>query len=236
MRVKKGFLSGEAGLQIPGYRERIEASWGMKARDLYGAAEVGAHSAECEHLNGLHWFGSGLVVVELIDSETLEILPFTHGAVGELVFTSLEREAGPLVRLRTRDRVQIFTETCPCGRTGFRVLTQARSDDMFVVKGINVYPLSIQNLLVTMRPEVTGEYRVILSKGPPIDYEPELQIEISRDVPLEAVEGLLLKVRNTIRERLSFTPFVLPLEQGVIASEHKTRRVYRAYDGILPEK
>ncbi len=233
--VRKGFLSGEAGLQIPGYRERIESGWGMLARDLYGAAEVGAHSAECEQLNGLHWFGSGLVIAELIDSETLEVLPMQEGAVGEFVFTSIQREAGPLVRLRTHDQVEIYTEACPCGRTSFRFRTRARSDDMFVVKGINVYPLGIQSVLADLRPAVTGEYRVILRKAPPIDYEPELQVEVGRNTSPEDIEALLMRVRQTVRDRLSFTSDVRAVEPGIIASEHNTRRVYRAYDGILPE-
>jgi phenylacetate-CoA ligase len=232
--VKKAFLSGEAGLQIPGYRERIEDGWGMQARDLYGAAEVGAHSAECEHLNGLHWFGSGLVIAELIDPQSLDVIEMHEGAVGELVFTSIQREAGPLVRLRTHDLVEVFTDPCPCGRTSFRFLTRARSDDMFVVKGINVYPLGVQSVLAGLRPRITGEYRIILRAAPPIDYEPELHVEISREVPEAEVASVLAEVREAIRGRLSFTPEVHPVAQGVIASDHKTRRVYRAYDGILP--
>ena len=232
--VKKGFLSGEAGMQIPGYRDRIESSWGMTARDLYGAAEVGAHSSECENLNGLHWFGGGLVIVEFIDPETGEPKPFTHEARGEFAFTSLEREAGPVIRLRTHDIVEIYTDDCPCGRTSFRFNTLTRSDDMIVVKGINVYPLGIQSVLSTMRPKLTGEYRVILKEEPPINYEPLLQVEVAQDVPVDTYPAVASAVREEIRTRLHFTPEVELIDQGSIPSQHKTRRVYHGYKGDMP--
>lgn len=232
--VKKAFLSGEAGLQLPGYRERIESKWGMTARDLYGTSEVGAHSAECEHLNGLHYFGGGLAIAEFIDPATKEVKPITQQASGELVFTSLTREAGPVIRFRSHDLVEVYTDPCPCGRTGFRFQTIGRSDDMFVVKGVNVYPLGIQDVLSNMQPRLTGEFQVILNHPPPIDYSPVLRVEVAHEVPLDGRDSLKQEVRGVIRERLGFTPEVQMIDQGQIATEHKTRRVYRVYKGITP--
>jgi phenylacetate-CoA ligase len=85
--LSKGFFSGEAGLQVPGYRERIEELWGMRASDMYGTGELGIHSGECEHRNGLHFGGSGFAVIELIDPDTGSVLPFDDGRQGEVVYT-----------------------------------------------------------------------------------------------------------------------------------------------------
>ena len=120
LNVRKGVFSGEPGLQITGYRAKIEEAWGMRASDLYGAAEVGAQSGECEHRCGLHYGAGGLVIAELIDSESGAVKRMEPEATGELVFTTLERRACPLIRLRTHDTVRVFTDPCDCGRTSFR--------------------------------------------------------------------------------------------------------------------
>ena len=167
LNVRKGIFSGEPGLQVPGYRAKIEEAWGLVARDLYGAAEVGAQSGECEHRCGLHYGGGGLVVAELIDPETGAVKRMEPDATGELVFTTLKRRACPLIRLRTHDTVRVFTDPCACGRTSFRFQVLGRSDDMFIVKGMNVFPLSVQESLLPMRPEVSGEFFIVLDSAPP---------------------------------------------------------------------
>lgn len=234
LNVTKGYFSGEAGLQIPGYRERIESAWGMTARDMYGTGELGLHSGECEYLNGLHYGGAGIVLVELVDPDTAQIKSFTHGATGEFVYTSLRREASPLVRMRSHDFAQVFTEPCPCGRTGFRFKVLGRTDDMFIVKGVNVFPLGVQAVLSTLSPRLTGEFQIILNAPPPIDYSPVLRVEVAREVPEEAYVALVAEVRDVVRERSGFTPEVELVAQGEIASEKKTRRLYRAYKGERP--
>jgi phenylacetate-CoA ligase len=233
--VRKGLFSGEAGLQVPGYRERIESLWQMKARDLYGTSEVGAQSAECEYMTGLHFFGAGLVIAELINPETGAVLPFEEGATGELVFTTLKYEACPLIRLRSHDFVQVFTEPCPCGRTGFRFLVLGRSDDMFIVKGVNVFPLGVQEVLLSLRPRLTGEFYIVLEKAPPIDYAPVLRVEVAHVVPEETQTALRAEVQALVRDKLGFTAEVELVPQGRIASAHKTRRLYRVYAGVVPE-
>ena len=110
--LRKGYFSGEAGLQVPGYREQVEATWGMVARDQYGTGELGLHSGECERLDGVHFGGTGFAVAELIDPDTGDVLPFTDGQQGEVVYTSIRREASPLLRMRSHDLMQVFTEPC----------------------------------------------------------------------------------------------------------------------------
>ena len=144
-------------MQVPGYRERIEDTWGMVARDQYGTGELGLHSGECEHQNGVHFGGTGFAMAELIDPDTGEVPPVRRtGRQGEVVYTSIRREACPLMRMRSHDLMQVFTEPCACGRTSFRFRILGRSDDMFIVKGVNVFPLSIQAVLMKLAPRVTA--------------------------------------------------------------------------------
>lgn len=229
--IRKGIFSGETGLQSAGYRARIEEAWGMQAQDLYGIAEVGAQSGECEHRCGFHYGGNGLVITELIDPDSGAVLRKTDGASGELVYTTLRRRACPLVRFRTHDLVRIHTEPCRCGRTSFRFQVLGRSDDMLIVKGANVFPISIQECLLLHWPDTTGEFLIILDRPPPIDYPPRLCIEIAEGLPRERLATLRRELVATIRRRLNFTPGVELVSQGSISSEHKTKRIYRSYAG-----
>ena len=98
----------------------IEATWGMVARDQYGTGELGLHSGECDERNGVHWGGTGIAIAELIDPDAGDVLPFEDGQRGEVVYTSIHREASPLLRMRSHDLMEVFTDPCPCGRTTFR--------------------------------------------------------------------------------------------------------------------
>jgi phenylacetate-CoA ligase len=232
LNFRKGIFSGEPGLQIPGYRDKIEEGWGMVARDLYGAAEIGVQSGECEYCCGLHFGGGGLVTAELIDPERGTVKRMESGVTGELVFTTLKRRACPVIRLRSHDTVQVFTEPCACGRKSFRFHVLGRSDDMFIVKGVNVFPLSVQESLLLLRPEVTGEFFIVLDRAPPIDYAPRVRVEIAAGLTSSRIELLRREIVEAIQSRADFTPAVEFVRDGSIASAHKTRRLYRAYNGI----
>jgi phenylacetate-CoA ligase len=232
--IAKGFFSGEAGLQVPGYRERVERLWGMEARDMYGTAELGLHSGECEHRQGLHYGGTGFAVIELIDPDSGDVLPFTDGQRGEAVYTSIRREACPLQRMRSHDLIQVFTEPCTCGRTSFRFAVLGRSDEMFIVKGVNVFPLGIQASLAGLSPRVTGEFRVVLDRPPPIDYAVPLEVEVARGVASADHEALAREVAGRLQREQNFASAVALVPQGTIASEKKTRRVVRTYRGETP--
>jgi len=232
--IAKGFFSGEAGLQVPGYRERIEQLFGLAARDMYGTAELGLHSGECEQLQGLHYGGSGFAVVELIDPDSGAVLPFADGQRGEAVYTSIRREASPLQRMRSHDLLQVFTEPCACGRTSFRFAALGRSDEMFIVKGVNVFPLGIQTSLTALAPRVTGEFRVVLDRPPPIDYAVPVEVEVARGVAAVDHDALAREVAGRLARDLNFASAVTLVPQGTIASERKTRRVVRAYRGEQP--
>ncbi len=229
--LRKGFFSGEAGMQVPGYRERIQETWGMVARDQYGTGELGLHSGECEHQNGVHFGGTGIAIAELIDPESGDVLPFTDGQQGEVVYTSIHREACPLLRMRSHDLMQVFTDPCPCGRTSFRFRILGRSDDMFIVKGVNVFPLSIQAVLMKLAPRLTGEFRVVIDRPPPIDYPVPLTVEVARDLPAAHYDALTRECVARLQAELNFTAAVTIVQPGGIATEKKTRRVIRSYRG-----
>jgi phenylacetate-CoA ligase len=229
--LRRGYFSGEAGLQVPGYRERIEETWGMVARDQYGTGELGLHSGECDRQDGVHFGGTGFAVAELIDPDSGEVLPFTDGQQGEVVYTSIRREASPLLRMRSHDLMQVFTEPCACGRTSFRFRILGRSDDMFIVKGVNVFPLSVQAVLMRLSPRVTGEFQVVIDRPPPIDYPVPITVEVARDVPPPTHEALAREVAARLRAELNFTAAVSLVQPGTIATEVKTRRVVRSYRG-----
>ncbi|MDA1349140.1 MAG: phenylacetate--CoA ligase family protein, partial [Chloroflexi bacterium] len=170
--LKLGLFGGEPGLEDPGFRARMEETWGFKARNAnYGMAEVLCNFASvCDEAEELHFLGQGAVLPELIDPSSGDVLPIEPGASGELVLTNLDREAQPLVRYRTRDLIGVLgTGPCPCGRTGFRFRVAGRSDDMLHVRGINVFPSGIAEVLNTLTPDVNGEFQVVLSGPGPYD-------------------------------------------------------------------
>jgi phenylacetate-CoA ligase len=233
--LRKGFFSGEAGMQIPEYRAKIEELWGLRSADLYGTSELGLHSGECEHRRGVHYGATGFVLTELIDPDTSEPIPFEDGAIGEFVYTSIQREACPLLRMRSHDMMQVFTEGCACGRTSFRFKVLGRSDDMFIVKGVNVFPLGVQAALSRLRPRLTGEFQIILDQAPPIDYAPRIRVEVDRDVSEAAHAALVAETRDAIARELNFSATIELVPQGSLATEKKTKRLYRAYQGEVPE-
>jgi phenylacetate-CoA ligase len=234
--IGKGLLSGDAGLGIPEYRRQIETTWNMVARDIYGLGELGPLAAECRDADGLHWVGQQLLIAELVDAESGAVIPAAEGAVGELVFTTIDREAQPLIRFRSHDHVQIVgTGRHGCGRTGFRFRVLGRSDDMFIVKGINVYPLGVQDVILGMRPALTGEFQILLPNPPPITEPPIIRAEYGEEVGAQDRESLRDRLSRRIRDVLVFTPKVELVPAGTLPrSERKAKRLYRLYKGEQP--
>ena len=206
----------------------------MTPNDLYGIAELGCQSGECEHRVGMHFCGGGLVIAELIDPNSGLVKPMNDGETGELVYTALKREACPLLRLRSHDYVQVQTERCDCGRTSFRFHVLGRTDDMFVVKGVNVFPTGVQDILTGLQPCLTGEFQIALDHPPPFDYAPRLLVEVARDLPSAQHEGLIAEIVEAVGRRAGFAARVELVPQGTIASDHKTRRVLRLYEAAEP--
>lgn len=227
----KGFMAGETLAEED--RARIEEEWGIVARNFYGLADVAADLAsECGEGEGMHFCGQGMVLAELVDPATLEPVEMTDGAEGEIVYSTIDREATPVLRYRCRDMVRVFTSPCPCGRTSFRFTVLGRSDDMIKVKGVNVYPSAVKDVICSFVPEVTGEFRIVLREpGPYINTNLELKIERGEDFPADEAEELAEKLKRTIREKLVFTPVIEIITAGTLPrSEYKIEYFERAYE------
>lgn len=223
--LKKGFFGGEAGLQDPGFRKKIEDEWQMQAINAnYGLSEVmSILGAECDCREGLHFTALPFLHVEIIDPASGAALPLMTGASGELVLTHLAKEAQPLIRYRTGDIIEVVaTDVCPCGNEGFRFLTRGRSDDMLIIKGINFYPETIRSLL-SQYPQCTGAYVVVVPDRQPLD-----QIAVRVEVhPGEQGNKLLAEeIKKTLRERFFITPEITLVEH-LAGGGNKIRLVER---------
>jgi phenylacetate-CoA ligase len=216
--LAKLVVTGEPGGQIAATRRRLEELWGAEVGDTYGLSEVwGTLAGECEERAGLHFSGQDATLVELIEPESGERVPVEEGARGELVFTHLYREAAPLIRFRSRDVAEILGVDCPCGRTGFRFRVVGRSDDMFRVRGVNVFPSAVEEL---MREQGVDRFAIVLDSFP---VEPPVRILV------EGVKGRERELAQAVRARLDFTCEIAAAT--LPRSEAKSKRLYRVYDG-----
>ena len=223
--VKIAFIGAEPHSDYT--RKRIENLLGLKAYNSYGLSEMNGPGVafECQEQNGLHIWEDAYLV-EIINPKTLEPVP--DGEVGELVMTSLDRQAMPLIRFRTRDLTRILPGKCPCGRTHVRLdRFKGRSDDMLIVKGVNVFPLQIETVLMNI-PEVGTNYSIILETINDVDVM-TVNVEIREEVFTGDIKGLH-KLNETItaglKSELLFTPKVKLVEPGLLPqSEGKAVRV-----------
>lgn len=208
-------------------RRQIEEELGITTIDIYGLSEVMGPgvASECVHQNGLHVFEDHFLV-EIVDQQTLEPLP--DGEVGEVVFTTLTKEGIPVVRYRTRDISRIIPEQCACGRTFRRIeRVTGRTDDMLIIRGVNVYPSQIEQVLMGI-PMVAPHYQVVLTKRGSMD-NVEVHVEVAPEFRFDEVrelEALQRTVRAAIESALAVSIQVKLVEPKSIArSEGKAKRV-----------
>ena len=228
---KKGFLAGEALSEDE--RTRIENTWHITARNFYGLADVAADiAAECGDSTGLHFCAQGALVPELIDPESLEPIAMEDGAEGEIVFTTINREATPVIRYRVRDMVRVFTSPCKCGRTGFRFQVIGRTDDMIKVKGVNVFPSAVKGVIQSFAPETTGEFRIVLPHaGPSFGENLKIKVEYGENMKKDDLEQLGIKLRTAIREKLVFSPVIEWVSSGALErSQYKVEYFEKPYE------
>src|SRR3954447_10476264 len=155
--VQRVLVAGEPGGGEPAFRAQLERGWGAKVTEAMGIGDIGVSLfGECEHQDGMHLGARGFVHAELIDPASGAALPLEDRASGELVLTHLQHRAAPLLRFRTRDHVQVRTSPCPCGRTGPRVRCIGRTDDMLIVRGVNVFPAAVREVVSEFAPAVSG--------------------------------------------------------------------------------
>jgi phenylacetate-CoA ligase len=226
--VERVLVAGEPGGGEPAFRAKLEEGWGAKVTEAMGIGDIGPSLwGECEEQDGMHLGARGFVHAELIDPETGEARPLEDGASGELVLTHLKHRAAPLLRFRTCDHVTVRTSTCPCGRTGPRVRCIGRTDDMLIVRGVNVFPSAIREVVAEFAPAVTGRILVKpAAPGPRQDPPVPVEVELAEGV---AVNGSLTEtIATRLRDALLFQAQVELVEWGSLArSEYKSLLVQR---------
>ena len=218
--LKNMITAGEPGGGDPLIRGRIEEAFGCKVRESMGIGDISLSTwAEDDDGNGMHFMARGFVHVELIDPASGDPIPWEDGAQGELVYTALLRDAMPLLRFRIRDHVVVNMQPNPTGRTGPRIRCIGRTDDMLIVRGVNLFPSAIRSILNEFTPDVSGMLQVRPKEAgvlqtPPLPLLVELGEEFSG-----SEDDLKQKLQSEIRSRLLVTTDLQLVPYGTIPRE-----------------
>jgi phenylacetate-CoA ligase len=197
-------VGGEPGGGLPAVRGKLESLWGATSREMLGGTDIACiYWGECDAGDGMHFLSPDLMVAELIDPETDEIVAPVAGAQGELVYTALRRQASPLLRFRTRDHVVVTGTDCSCGRTGYKVRCVGRTDDMLIVRGINLFPSAVKQLVSELAPATTGEMRIRVDfEGHSTQKPLMLVVEYSDGLGAEQQDNLRSSIEQRVRSAL----------------------------------
>ena len=215
--VERLLVAGEPGGGEPALRAQLEEGWGAKVTEAMGIGDIGVSIwGECEEQDGMHFAARGFVHPELIDPGTGAALNWGDGGEGELVLTHLRQRAAPLLRFRTRDHVHVKTGPCPCGRTAPRIRCIGRTDDMLIVRGVNVFPSALRSVVGQFAPDVSGHIRVRPS-SPGVKQQPPLpvSVELARDASPD--DSLADAISARLREVL-----VVQVQVELVPSEAST--------------
>jgi phenylacetate-CoA ligase len=226
--VERVLVAGEPGGGEPAFRAMLEEGWGARVTEAMGIGDIGVSLwGECEEQQGMHLGARGFVHAELIEPESGTSLELADGVVGELVLTHLRHRAAPLLRFRTRDHVEVWTSPCACGRTGPRVRCLGRTDDMLIVRGVNVFPSAVREVVSAFAPAVSGNILVRPERSG-VKQEPPLpvSVELARDAVVDA--ALAQAIRERLREVLVVQARVDLVPWGSLRrSEYKSKLVER---------
>lgn len=215
-------------------RKRIEEMMGVKAYNSFGMSEMCGPGVgfECPEQNGLH-FWEDYYIVEIVDPDTLEPVP--DGQVGELVLTTLCREAMPLLRYRTRDLTRVLGRSCPCGRNHVRLdRMRGRSDDMMVLRGVNIFPIQIEKILMQFT-ELASNYLITLTTDDDNDnMTVEVELEDLFTDDYSRLQTLQKNIQRALKDEILLTPHVklvpkgsLPVSEGKAVRMIDKRKVYQ---------
>ncbi|AOS82706.1 phenylacetate--CoA ligase [Chlorobaculum limnaeum] len=225
IKLKAGIFGAEPWTEE--MRTQIQQLLGLKAYDIYGLSEVigPGVSMECACQRGMHIFEDHFIP-EIIDPETCEVLPY--GTLGELVFTTVTKEAMPLMRYRTRDLTRLHIDKCDCGRTLVRMeKCVGRSDDMLIIRGVNVFPSQVESVLLEMS-ETRPHYLLVVDRENNLDTL-EIQVEVEEQFfsdEVKELEGLRKRISGNLTSLLGLHASVRLVEPGTIErSMGKAQRV-----------
>ena len=224
--VERVLVAGEPGGGEPAFRAKLEEGWGAKVTEAMGVGDIGPSLfGECEEQDGMHLGAHGFVHLELIDPESGDALPMEDGASGELVLTHLQHRAAPLLRFRTRDHVEVKTSPCPCGRTGPRIRCVGRTDDMLIVRGVNVFPSAIREVVNEFAPQVSGHI-LVRPQTSGVKQEPPLPVSVELAPDAEDSDELADAIAARLREVLTIRTGIELVPWGNLQrSEYKSSLV-----------
>jgi phenylacetate-CoA ligase len=199
-------------------REKLESLWGATAREMLGGTDIACtYWGECEVGDGMHFLSPDLMIAELIDPETGDQVAPVEGASGELVYTALRRQASPLLRFRTRDHVVVTGTDCACGRTGYKVRCVGRTDDMLIVRGINLFPSAVKELVLELAPATTGEMRIRADfEGHSTQRPLPLVVEYTQDLNADQQNDLRATIEQRVRSALNVKTVVELVPDGTL--------------------
>jgi phenylacetate-CoA ligase len=218
--VQRIIVGGEPGGGEESFRGKLQSAFDAKVYEIMGIGDIAASLwGECPAQAGMHFSAEEFIHVELIDPASGKSIEKVDGATGELVYPHLQREAAPLLRFRSRDHVQVWSSRCACGSTALRVRCIGRTDDMLIVRGVNVFPSAVREVVARFHPRVTGAILIQpRSRG------------VRQDLPLRVtVEGeadLAAAIAAEIRNRLTFAPELRMVAPGSLPrSDYKSKLV-----------
>jgi phenylacetate-CoA ligase len=218
--IQRIIVGGEPGGGEASFRAKLQSAFDARVYEIMGIGDVAASLwGECPAQAGMHFSAEEFIHVELIDPDTTKSKRFSDGETGELVYTHLQREAAPLLRFRSRDHVQVWSSRCACGSAALRVRCIGRTDDMLIVRGVNVFPSAVREVVARFHPRVTGAILIQpRSRG------------VRQDLPLRVtVEGeadLAAAIAAEIRNRLTFAPELRMVAPGSLPrSDYKSKLV-----------
>jgi phenylacetate-CoA ligase len=223
--VERLLVAGEPGGGEPAFRAKLEEGWGARVTEAMGIGDIGVSLwGECEEQAGMHLGARGFVHAELIEPESGAPLEMEDGATGELVLTHLRHRAAPLLRFRTRDHVEVRTSPCRCGRAGPRIRCIGRTDDMLIVRGVNVFPSAVREV-VSGFPEASGHI-LVKPRGTGVKQEPPLPVSVELAPGRSADSALAEAIRERLRSVLVVQTHVELVPWGSLArSEYKSKLV-----------
>jgi phenylacetate-CoA ligase len=218
--IERLIVAGEPGGGEEPFRRKLESGFGAKVFEVMGIGDIAASLwGECPAQAGMHFSGEGIVHVELIDPDSGKSIAPADGTTGELVYTHLRREAAPLLRFRSRDHVRVWTSRCACGSSALRVRCIGRTDDMLIVRGVNVFPSAVREVVARFQPRVTGAI-LIRPKRRGVRQEPPLPIAVEGDADLNE------SITKAVRDALTFTPEIrMVAPRSLPRSDYKSKLV-----------
>ena len=224
--VERLLVAGEPGGGEPALRAKLEAAWGAEVTEAMGIGDICVSLwGECRKKQGMHFSGRGFVHFELIDPESGKPIALQDGAEGELVYTHLRHRSAPLLRFRSRDHVRLWTSPCACGRTAPRVRCIGRTDDMLIVRGVNLFPTALREIINEFSPSVSGVIS-IRPRHNGFRQDPPLPVAVELGEAAGGDPELAERIKKRVREALTVTTAVELVPHGSLPrSSYKSRLV-----------